>query len=307
MNAMYCCTRFKSLLLVGLFLSCGCGAGPHESEQPVSPESRRSVDESFAAYEEGVRLLRTGKPEKAESSFRSAIDKDAGNHSAWFQLGVLAEKRGAWADAIEPLTRAVRLEPKDSVYAMHLGRSLLENGKPRAARAELERSVRIERGQYQAHYFLGRAREAGGDFRGAAQSWTEAARAEPCFAPSFVKLADLYHRWGFHARALVVAEKGVSCASPRGATWRLWSLCGQIHERSRENDDALVCYGKALLQRVVPGVLLRRARLRQRLGFLEEARSDYRQYLRLPEASSWNRRVVKARLKELETAASGQR
>jgi tetratricopeptide (TPR) repeat protein len=193
------------------------------------------------------------------------------------------------------------LRPKNPVYAHHLGRSLLESGAASKARAALEASLALEPGQYRTHFFLGRARERLGDFRGAARAWTEAARLEPCFVPPFEHLAQLYEAWSFGARALVVVDRGLRCANPMESRsrWRLHAVCARVREQQGESESALSCYDRAIGERRKASLLFRRGLLLYRLGYHQRAGSDLREFLRTSGRSSWNARVARQILGKL--------
>ena len=247
--------------------------------------------------------MRRKEIERADQLFAKATKLDRDNHAAWFQSGVLLAQRGRWQKALGPLGRASELVRGNAVYSFHYGRALLETGELGAALKVLGRSVEDDPEQYQAHYFYGIASERAGDFRSAAVAWSESARLEPCFPPAFIRLAQLYERWQFRARAMVVAEKGLECQREVAhSRWKLWAICGRVQEFQGQSEAALACYHRALKEQVVPDLLLRRAAILNRLGFPDEARADLRRYLSLEGVSSWNRQVANERLRAIDAS-----
>ena len=109
----------------------------HERAQQAVSEYGRALNASQDANSRAVALsnlassyMQMGDIEHAETSYASALEQNPNNASALVGSGLLAEREGDFALAVERISRAVEVEPSDVGYL------LLEQGLRRAGRAK---------------------------------------------------------------------------------------------------------------------------------------------------------------------------
>lgn len=75
-----------------------------------------------------LRLHQSGDLDAAETGYRNLLQSDPTQADAWHLLGLIALQRGACADAIQHITRAITLNPHDAVYHFNLGNACKRSG-----------------------------------------------------------------------------------------------------------------------------------------------------------------------------------
>ena len=88
----------------------------------VATETTTSTsDDSFAAFKEGVKLLKNDYPQKALLKLQSAFDSDQNNPYFISFLGVsIARAQQNWTQASELCDRAVQLNPKEIQFHLNV-------------------------------------------------------------------------------------------------------------------------------------------------------------------------------------------
>jgi tetratricopeptide (TPR) repeat protein len=194
---------------------------------------------------------------------RSAIAAWEGNHLAWYGAGNAHMARDEWTLAAAALERAVTLRPDVAMYQMTYGIALYEAEIARArqerarkerkesddggstdptllrldaARAALVRAITIAPNLWRAHSYLGYLYRDLRDPRAAAEELSVALKANPGDRASYVALAELYRRTGFHTEALAVAVVGVANI-PRSP--ELWFEVAMSYEALNDEDKAI--------------------------------------------------------------------
>lgn len=89
----------------------------------------------------------------------------------YIKRGELYREDRAWQAAIDDFKRAAELAPEDGRADFHLGRALLEQGKPRDAIEALERALAKNPARTGAYIVRARAKVAEGDYLAAAEDY----------------------------------------------------------------------------------------------------------------------------------------
>ena len=132
---------------------------------------------------------RRGVPEEALAEARRAgRESDPRASDAWVRRAGREIDAGEIARAESTLREALALDPDNPRAWAHIGRLHVSKGEPEAAIAWLELAIdrRFQRAQY--HVWLGDARLAAGDRRGARLAWESALRREPENADALERL-----------------------------------------------------------------------------------------------------------------------
>jgi Tfp pilus assembly protein PilF len=132
-----------------------------------------------APFEEGVRALRDGRLDEAETAFRSVIEKGGDLAQVHNNLGIVYQMRGEHALATAELGEAVRIDPEYAAPRILLGASLLALGKVEEARASVEAAVRLVPEEPLAHLQLARVYETTGDWDAAVDQYRTLCRLAP--------------------------------------------------------------------------------------------------------------------------------
>jgi Flp pilus assembly protein TadD len=141
----------------------------------------------------GWALMLHGDHDDALATFSQVLMKEPSNALARVNLGYLCLRKGIFGEAIEHLSRAIRLDNdrKATLYAhYYLGLVYLEREMFEDAQAFFRKALQLGPNLVEAYAQLGRAQWFGGDRDGAVASWNEGHRASR-FAPWGKRCAEL--------------------------------------------------------------------------------------------------------------------
>ncbi len=120
------------------------------------------------------------------SLLETQMQQHPDNAEGWRMLGWSYLQTGRNADAAKAYGRAVALDPKNAEYLSAQGEAtvLAENGQVTpAAQAIFQRAVAADPGDPRARYYLGVAKDQGGDHQGAMNDWIALLKSAPPDAP----------------------------------------------------------------------------------------------------------------------------
>ena len=117
------------------------------------PEAHRSSLKDI--FISGQKALARNNLDEAEKDFRRVLSRDPNNAGAHANLGVIAERRRQWAQAIAELKAAEKLAPGVPGLRLDIGLVYYRRGDYPSAIAPLRSVVRDEPQSAQARYLLG--------------------------------------------------------------------------------------------------------------------------------------------------------
>jgi tetratricopeptide (TPR) repeat protein len=153
----------------------------------------------------GWAQARAGREEEAMATFTAVLERDPDNALARMNVGYLCLRKRAFGEAIEQLSRAIRIgtDRKATLYAhYYLGLVYLERGMLEDARTFLSRAIALGPNLLEAYCDLGRVEWQSGRIAAARAAWQQGARAGPG-TPEGERCRELLER----------AERGESLAS----------------------------------------------------------------------------------------------
>ena len=103
-------------LLTWLSLVMGCAGNNHQHQDEVLPPPGYADTQTVQAMQEGNRLFKEKRWRDAEEQFRIAIQSFPSLAEAHYNLGLALHEEGRFSESREHFTRAVELEPHNSVY-----------------------------------------------------------------------------------------------------------------------------------------------------------------------------------------------
>lgn len=289
------------------------GAAPRVPvEAPDAPVTAAPVPPAapveLAARNTSVRELNAcsaatlqGKLDDALAACKRAVDGWAGNHVAWYTLGIVAtlaprSAHLAGTSASDAFARAVALRPDAPQYHLALGTArydaLVAGALDRRAldlepaRAELALANAANPNLWRAHYYLGRIARDRGQPRRAAGEFARAIELEPREVGPHVALAELYRAWGFADAAIAVAQQGTLLATkPAAQLAEAWFALGEAQVDRHADGVAIATFDRAVELGHAPRALAARAFARVRMGDFANAKPDLEAYLATPPAA----------------------
>src|SRR4051812_43143174 len=156
----------------------------------------------------GIAQIETGQYQEAVANLGLALTKRPndpdllpGLHR---ELGLVYAGAAQWAKAEEAFRAETRIQPGNAEASYRLGTALLQQGKVREARTELERADRLKPDMPETLYSLGKTASLDGDPVLAEKAWLhviEIEKQSPLAAQAHFGLAALYRRQGNAGKA----------------------------------------------------------------------------------------------------------
>jgi protein O-mannosyl-transferase len=225
--------------------------------------------------------------------WRDTVAKVPDNARAHYNLGVLLEKRGAAAAALDQFQTALRLQPDYAVAYNNRGNLWFQQGRLQEAAADFDTALRCDPRLAEAHYNLGRVRFQEGRDPEAIAEYEAALRLRPDYPHALVNLGIALVQAGRTDDALVQLRAAVrQDPADAGAQYNL----ARALDQAGNLPEAVAAYRAAL--RLEPDLAAAHNNLGfalVRLGRPAEGRAEIEQAVRLAPADV-NARVNLANL-----------
>jgi tetratricopeptide (TPR) repeat protein len=247
-----------------------------------------------APFEEGVRALKAGKLDEAETAFRAVLAKGGTVAYVHNNLGIVHQERGQHEKALAQFREAIRLDSAYAAPRILLGASLLALGRVGEARRELERAVRLAPKEPLARLQLAKVEERAGDWTAVVEQYQALREMRPQEPEYAYGLGNAYLRlseWCLHELDRV-----------DGGTARLLQATGHGYRVQGRPDLALTAFARAAeVDPTLPEVHLAMAQIHLEQKRWAEARQEIeRELLLVPESAG--ARALAERLRALEAS-----
>jgi tetratricopeptide (TPR) repeat protein len=166
---------------------------PQGAIQALGRALELSPDDIQAQSLLGWAQMLTERHDDALVTFSRVLAREPANALARVNVGFICLKKRIFGEAIEHLSRVIRLEndPKASLYAhYYLGVVYLERAMYLDAQTFLRKAITLGPNLIEAYYDLGRAQWFGGDQAGARATWERGASGNR-FAPWATRCREL--------------------------------------------------------------------------------------------------------------------
>lgn len=144
-----------------------------------------------AANTLAVVYQRAGHVAAAERALRFVIEREPASANAWSNLVRLLRAQGRDEEARVAAERLAAIEPTPPFHFLELGRQALQRGDAAQARDFLQRELRVQPQQHEAHFWLAQAYAALGDAGNAARHLALAAEYSPTRSARAIYAAKL--------------------------------------------------------------------------------------------------------------------
>ncbi|HLH05494.1 MAG TPA: tetratricopeptide repeat protein [Bryobacteraceae bacterium] len=161
-----------------------------EANYPDAARAHASLGENYAALRQVA---------EAEKEYREALRIDPEARGVHLALGEMYAKIPDWPRAEQEFRAETKLQPEDAESAYWLGTTLLEEGKLKEARTQLEHADRLRPNMPQTLDALGRAASLDGDSTAAEQFFKKLLSIEstgPLAVNAHFGLASIYRKEG---------------------------------------------------------------------------------------------------------------
>jgi tetratricopeptide (TPR) repeat protein len=249
-----------------------------------------------APFEEGVRALKAGRLDEAETAFRAVLAKGGETAYVHNNLGIVLQERGQHEKAVVEFRAAARLDPAYVAPRILLGTSLLALGRVAEARAAAERAVKLAPREPLARLQLARVLERALDWTGAVEQYRTLRELKPDEPEYVYALGNAYLR---------LAEWSLKeLGKLDGGQARLHQAMGHNYRVQGRPDLALQAFERAVqADPTLPEVHLAMAQIHMEQKRWAEARQEVERELALVPESAGARALLD-RLLALEAGAA---
>jgi tetratricopeptide (TPR) repeat protein len=274
----------RTILAVGIALGTGALARAQELPAPLK-----------ASFEEGVRALKAGKLDEAETAFRAVLAKGGAVAYVHNNLGIVLQERGQHEKAIAQFREAVRLDPAYAAPRILLGASLLALGRVSESRTQLERAVKLAPGEPLARLQLAKVEERAGRWTAAIEHYRALREMKPQEPEYAYGLGNAYlHLSEWCLRELDTLEAGSA---------RLHQALGHNYRVQGRPDLALTAFERAAkADPALPEIHLAMAQIHLEQKRWAEARQEIDRELQIVPDSA-GARALGERLRALEASS----
>jgi Flp pilus assembly protein TadD len=158
--------------------SGGFSAAKPSAAAPKQQITKSSADHA-AKEQQAVALINQGKLQEAEAIYRDLIAAGTRNHIVYGNLAAICGMQGRFDELIDLLNKALKLEPNDPDAHYNLGIALQEKGDLDAAITSYNTALGLKPNDPEAHYNLGIALKEKGDLDVAIASFNTALQFKP--------------------------------------------------------------------------------------------------------------------------------
>ncbi len=219
--------RAAALLLAVSFAAPAQAASPFEDAMNIVEDPARLAKDAAAA----------------EKKFQEAAKANPKNAHAWYNLGLLARRRGDWAAAGKAFESALAADPKYLAARARLAERDLRAGKTAAAVAALEKLVEEDRFQAEARNILAELAIEKKDWPGAIRHARNVLLGNPDNVNAYLNLAIAYYRQNLVDQAGLIVTNALE-RNPKAAA--LHNMFGLIYLKKDDSRNATKSFQTAL-------------------------------------------------------------
>ncbi len=248
--------RISAALIFAAALGTGCAttgavdAGPVAVARPtgeakpreISPSAKRKFADAVRAYNDGL-SLKVVDWDALSRKFQAVVDDDANHAEAWFNLGVVAERRGNPDEAAGHYRKAIEKKPTLKAAYENLAVLMANAGDRAGAEEQYKNVLRAYPGDAGARARLAVLYREAGDNERALELGREALLRDPKNVTAHKVVARVHLERGELALARLVALRAVQHdATDAEAAY----LLGEIREKEGDEAAAFAQYRKAV-------------------------------------------------------------
>lgn len=194
----------------------------------------------------GFKYLQEGKTHEAESLFREILTHSPSNSDAHYFLGVLANKKGRFAEAVELLCKATHLNPDNQIYLCNLAvayKNLPNHAKAVECFRRALRLTSVQKDIAEIHYEIGGLLMMGNKRAEALASYEDALKYGKNNAPLHYNMGNLFKDMERPNEAI---QSYLMAINFQPSFFMAHSNLGSIYHGKGELDKSLQYYKQAL-------------------------------------------------------------
>ena len=184
-----------------------------------------------------------GRLDEAERGYRAVLAVDPKHVDAWHLLGVIAQQRGQAAQAVEYITRALKLSGPQGAYLGNLGVAYEALGRSADAAVALEQAVALESSSFTAQFALANALTSLGRLDEAVERYGRALALQPHSASAHNNLGNALQALGRNNEAAAHYRQTIALQPTHG---RAHYNLGVVLKNAKKLPEAADSFRRAL-------------------------------------------------------------
>lgn len=142
----------------------------------VSRADAQALEQAFA---EALRMHQSGRTAEAERRYREILHRQGKHTGVLYYLSLLLNETGRGEEAIDCMSRAVRVQPSDAVLQNNYGNLLRAAGRKDEAIRAYRKATGVDPNYANAHFNLGIGLQDNGDVAGARKAFEAVVETAP--------------------------------------------------------------------------------------------------------------------------------
>lgn len=216
----------------------------------------RPTNPARALFEEAIQFYQTGLLHQAETRVRELLNNTPDHPSGIHLLGVIHLQQGHHASAVELLTRAAALNPRQPDCLNNLANALRAAGRLPEAQRACEAALHLKADFAAAYHTHAVILRAAGNLTQALHSNSQAIRLNPDFAEAFNTHGAILLDSGMPKEAIEYCNRAIELKPNYGEAH---NILGVAHKNLGQTEAALAAFRKATL--VAPALACAHANL----------------------------------------------
>jgi len=159
---------------------------------PVTPHLEVRTISGSAESKKAYQLYLDGKLEEAATEYRAAIEKNPGEASNYFNLGVMWMALNKFDEAVEAFKRAIEIQPQNFSALKYLGQIYSNENAYDEAEKYYRLASKVSAEDPEIFYNIGIIRMKAGDYPGAAEAFKKSIACDSHYADAIYQLGLIY-------------------------------------------------------------------------------------------------------------------
>lgn len=238
-----------ALIVLLAFMLGACGTTPSKKDGDLTDPSSKNYlppKKAIEEFEKAVKAYEASGGKElgdVEDSLEEAVEIDKNFARAWFNLGVVYERKGELDKAREAYKKAAAAGPKFGHPHVNLGKLAMDAGDRNAAISQFEQAISKDSFNSQAHNNMCVIMRQNKQFEKAISHARQSLAGDASNTAAYANLALTYYEMGYNDVAKLVILNALKI-SEKDAD--LWNTYGLIELKNNDVTSAIAHFSKAI-------------------------------------------------------------
>lgn len=247
MRSQFKTMKLSSALLGLMFCLSACSTTPEKPDGPnvINGQSNLPPKKAIEEFEKAVKIYESSKGKDldgVEDSLEEAVSVDKNFARAWFNLGIVYERKGDKKKAREAYENAAAAGPKFGPPHVNLGKLSMDAGDRAAAISQFQQAISKDSFNSQAHNNMCVIMREDKNYEQAVQHARQSLAGDASNTGAYANLALTYYEMGYNDVAKLVILNALKITEDDAD---LWNTYGLIELKNNDVTSAISHFTKA--------------------------------------------------------------